>query len=88
LIGCDSLSGESRLGIHEVEHGEIADSDEPDFAGIYEFLRPPRWLFDGNCEVGPVELIEIDMICAQSPEASRSRFRANEYRYWPVLLRA
>src|SRR5580765_5523758 len=73
LIGHDSLSGTGRLGVHQVAHGEIADSDEPDFASIYKFLHPPHRLFDGNCEVGPVKLVTIDMIGVHLPEASFCR---------------
>jgi hypothetical protein len=43
---------------------QVADSNEPDFAVIHESLH--HWFTDRNCEIGPMELVEIDMICAKS----------------------
>jgi hypothetical protein len=54
----------------QVPDGEVADANKTDFASIHKCFHPPHWLSDWNCEVGPVELIEINVICAEPPKAS------------------
>jgi hypothetical protein len=39
---------------------QVADFNEPDFALIHGFLQ--HWFLDGNCEIGPAELVGIDKI--------------------------
>lgn len=50
----------------EIAHEEITDSNKPDFAAIHELFHRSHGFFNGNCVVGPMQLIEIDVICVQA----------------------
>ena len=47
---------------------EIADADGADLAFLKEVRKGAGGLFDRNEGIGPVQLIEIDVICLQPPQ--------------------
>ena len=52
----------------DLRNREIADANRPDLALVEEPLHRFGRLFDRHQRVGPVRLIDIDVISAQSPQ--------------------